>query len=61
MTMLYTVGLFHDVTMKCERNWRKVLRLWFAREPLPECSVGVSTPYTKLPSGAGFFGSLFGY
>lgn len=54
---------FHDPTMKCEYGWRKVLRLWFAREPLPECAVGVVTPYTKLPTNTvtGWFSGIFGF
>lgn len=49
---------FHDVTMECEKNWRTALKMWFAREPLPECAVGVVTPYTKNASG-GFLSSIF--
>jgi len=51
---------FHDVTMKCERSWRKILRLWFAREPLPECAVGVTVPYTKNPTGKGILSYILG-
>jgi len=49
---------FHDVTMPCERRYRQVLRWWFAREPLPECPVGVVTPYSKLPTGKGLLSGL---
>lgn len=54
---------FHDPTMKCEYSWRKALRLWIAREPLPECAVGVVTPYSKLPSNSvtGWFSGIFGF
>lgn len=36
---------FHDVTMECEAKWRAAMRSWAAREPLPECLVGVVTPF----------------
>jgi len=38
---------FHDVTMQCEGKFRQSLRWWFAREPLPNCEVGVVTPYLR--------------
>ncbi|CAJ1363154.1 unnamed protein product [Effrenium voratum] len=40
---------FHDVTMDCERKWRSAMRMWAAREPLPDCMVGVVTPYVRNP------------
>lgn len=48
---------FHDVTMECEKKWRTALKMWFAREPLPQCAVGVVTPFQKNPSG-GFLSSI---
>lgn len=38
---------FHDVSMKCESNFRTAMRWWFGREPLPSCEVGVVTPYLR--------------
>mmetsp|Transcript_111386 Transcript_111386/g.175540 ORF Transcript_111386/g.175540 Transcript_111386/m.175540 type:complete len:206 (-) Transcript_111386:25-642(-) len=49
---------FHDVTMSCERKYRKALRMWFAREPLPECPVGVVVPYMKNPASHSLFSLL---
>lgn len=51
----YTVHCrqFHDVTMQCERNYRSGLRWWWAREPLPQCLIGVVTPYKRLPVSGG--------
>jgi len=54
---------YHDVTMPCESQWRYAIRAWFAREPLPECEVGVVTPYAKIGAAQlrpSFFQRLFG-
>mmetsp|Transcript_16083 Transcript_16083/g.34768 ORF Transcript_16083/g.34768 Transcript_16083/m.34768 type:complete len:249 (-) Transcript_16083:175-921(-) len=40
---------YHDVSMKCESDWRSGLRWWKAREPLPQCIIGAVTPYKRLP------------
>jgi len=63
---------YHDVTMQCEAKYRQAMRWWQAREPLPECEIGVTVPYTRNKtlgdSGAfsafsallSWFGSWFG-
>merc|ERR1712179_598560 len=40
---------FHDTTMQCEKKWQDAMHAWVAREPLPQCLVGVVTPYEKKP------------
>ncbi|CAL1170675.1 unnamed protein product [Cladocopium goreaui] len=38
-------GLEDDYALK----WRSAMRMWAAREPLPDCMVGVVTPYVRQP------------
>jgi len=45
---------FHDVTMQCEKRFREAMRWWFAREPMPQCPVGVVTPFDVQPVKRGF-------
>merc|ERR1719198_462523 len=51
---------FHDVTMPCERSYRDALKDWRSREPLPECAVGVVTPYEPNRPPQGWLQSLLG-
>lgn len=38
---------FRDVSMECETQFRQAMHWWFAREPLPECEIGVVTPFLR--------------